>query len=328
MSEALPATAAAPRTALVTGVSGQDGSYLAELLLARGYRVVGTSHVRSGAIQVGQDQIALRQLDLADTAAVSAIVAEVAPDEIYHLAARASSAQLFDDPLQTADINGLSTVRFLEAIRQHRPQARFCQAASSEIFAGTSQTPQDELTPVAPLNSYGAAKAYGLHMVRMYRERYGLHACTAILFNHESPRRGEHFVTRKISRAAAMIATGRATDVELGNLDSRRDWTFAGDTVEAMWRMLQHHAAADYVVASGKTHSVRDFCRYAFEHVGLDYSRHVRVNPAFVGRTEPVELRGNPARLVQQLGWSPGVAFPDMVRMMVDADLKLLELTE
>ncbi|WP_432240074.1 GDP-mannose 4,6-dehydratase [Herbaspirillum robiniae] len=315
----------AQKTALITGVAGQDGSYLAELLLARGYRIVGTSHTRSGVHHVGGVDVELRQLDLTDTAAISDMVAGVSPDEIYNLAARASSAQLFDDPLLTAEINGLATVRFLEAIRQHAPQTRFCQAASSEIFAGATETPQDEATAVVPVNSYGAAKAYGLNMVRMCRNRYGLHASTAILFNHESPRRGEHYVTRKISRAAAMIAAGRATEVELGNLDSRRDWTYAGDVVDAMWRMLQHAEGGDYVVATGKTHSVRDFCRYAFEHVGLDYTRHVRVNPAFVGRAEPVELRGNPARLVKTLGWAPSMAFPDMVRMMVDADLKLLE---
>lgn len=313
------------KTALVTGIAGQDGSYLAELLCARGYRVVGTSHARAGTAEVGDARVDVLQLDLADTAAVEHAVASVMPDEIYNLAARASSAQLFDEPLETAEINGLATVRFLEAMRRHAPQARFCQAASSEIFAGAMVTPQDESTAIAPVNSYGAAKAYGLHMVRMYRNRYGLHASTAILFNHESPRRGEHYVTRKISRAAAMIATGRATEVELGNLDSRRDWTYAGDAVDAMWRMLQHPAGDDYVVATGKTHSVRDFCQYAFEHVGLDYARHVRVNPAFVGRSESIELCGNPARLVSKLGWTPSVSFPGMVRMMVDADLKLLE---
>ncbi|WP_343583253.1 GDP-mannose 4,6-dehydratase [Herbaspirillum sp.] len=313
------------KTALVTGIAGQDGSYLAELLCAHGYRVVGTSHARAGTVEVGRIRIDVLQLDLANTAAVEHAVASVMPDEIYNLAARASSAQLFDEPLETAEINGLATVRFLEAMRRHAPQARFCQAASSEIFAGATVTPQDESTAIAPVNSYGAAKAYGLHMVRMYRNRYGLHASTAILFNHESPRRGEHYVTRKISRAAAMIATGRATEVELGNLDSRRDWTYAGDAVDAMWRMLQHPVGDDYVVATGKTHSVRDFCQHAFEHVGLDYSRHVKVNPAFAGRSEPVELCGNPARLVAQLGWAPSVSFPEMVRMMVDADLKLLE---
>ncbi|WP_197091073.1 GDP-mannose 4,6-dehydratase [Herbaspirillum chlorophenolicum] len=315
------------KTALVTGIAGQDGSYLAELLCARGYRVVGTSHARAGTVEVGSARVDVLQLDLADTAAVAHAVASVSPDEIYNLAARASSAQLFDEPLETAEINGLATVRFLEAIRRHAPQARFCQAASSEIFAGTDTTPQDESTAIVPVNSYGAAKAYGLHMVRMYRSRHGVHASTAILFNHESPRRGEHYVTRKISRAAAMIAAGRATEVELGNLDSRRDWTYAGDAVDAMWRMLQHPVGDDYVVATGKTHSVRDFCKYAFEHVGLDYARHVRVNPAFSGRAESVELRGNPAKLVAQLGWSPSIAFPEMVRMMVDADLKLLEHT-
>lgn len=310
------------KTALITGVSGQDGSYLAELLIDKGYRVVGTSH--RDAVEPPVPGAGVRQLDLGDTRAVDDLVAALRPDEIYNVAARASSAQLFDEPLETADINGLATVRFLEAMRKHAPQSRFCQAASSEVFAGTRFSPQDESLSVAPVNSYGAAKAYGWHMIQMYRARYGLHACTAILFNHESPRRAEHYVTRRISKGVAMIAAGLADRLQLGSLDSSRDWSFAGDVVRAMWLMLQHETGDDYVIASGKTHSVRDFCRIAFDHVGLDYQKYVTLDPAFKGRHEAVGLRGNPTRAQVQLGWAPQMAFDEMVRLMVDADRERL----
>jgi len=313
---------AASKTALITGISGQDGSYLAELLVGKGYRVIGTSRSDGTVPEIGS--IELRRLDLGDTDAVAELVAALRPDEIYNVAARASSAQLFDAPLETADINGLATVRFLEAIRRYSPGTRFCQASSSEVFAGTRVSPQDESLDAAPVNSYGAAKAYGWHMVRMYRSRYGLHACTAILFNHESPRRAGHHVTRRISTGVAMIAAGQADRLELGSLDSRRDWSFAGDVVQAMWLMLQHATGDDYVVASGKTHSVRDFCRIAFECVGLDYEKYVTIDAAFGGRAETVELRGDPSRARRQLGWAPQMGFADMVRLIVDADLERL----
>lgn len=313
---------AAPKTALITGISGQDGGYLAELLAGKGYRVIGTS--RSDGAAPGNGSIELRRLDLSDTDAVTGLVAALRPDEVYNLAARASSAQLFDAPLETADINGLATVRFLEAIRRYSPGTRFCQACSSEVFAGARVSPQDESLDAAPVNSYGAAKAYGWHMVRMYRSRYGLHACTAILFNHESPRRAGHHVTRRISNGVAMIAAGRADRLELGSLDSRRDWSFAGDVVQAMWLMLQPAAGDDYVVASGRTHSVRDFCRIAFARAGLDYEKYVTIDAAFCSRAETVELRGDPSRARRQLGWTPRMEFADMVKLIVDADLERL----
>ncbi|WP_034296378.1 GDP-mannose 4,6-dehydratase [Herbaspirillum sp. RV1423] len=319
---------ASQKTALITGISGQDGSYLAELLCGQGYRVLGASHRDSGQMHCGAAVIDIMKLDLADTRAVNEVVATTRPDEIYNLAARASSAQLFDDPIQTAEVNGVATVRFLEAIRQFSSATHFCQAASSEIFAGAKTTPQSETTEIAPVNSYGAAKAYGLHMIRMYRERYGLHASTAILFNHESPRREEHYVTRKIAKAAVMIAAGKSDELELGNLDSRRDWGYAGDYVNAIWRMSQYAVGDDYVIATGETHSVRDFCKIAFEYVGLNYNDYVKVNKSFGGRIDTVELRGNPGRAEQQLGWRRSVDFPGLVKMLVDADRDRLKKAE
>lgn len=315
------------KTALITGVSGQDGSYLVELLDGLGYCVHGTSHRAEGTNLPGRLSVQMHQLDLADAAAIEDLVARVQPHEIYNLAARASSAQLFEDPILTAEINGLATVRFLEAIRRYAPATRFCQAASSEIFAGARVSPQNEYTEVAPINSYGAAKAYGLHMLRMYRSRYGLHAGVAILFNHESPRRSEHFVTRKISRAVAMIEAGLAGELVLGSLDSVRDWGFAGDYANAMYLMLQHERADDYVIATGKTHSVGDFCRIAFEYAGLNYQDYVKVDSSFVGRTELVELRGDPSRAEAQLGWRRQVDFVNLVKSMVDADRALVSNT-
>jgi len=308
------------KTALITGVAGQDGSYLAELLCGQGYEVWGTSHRESGEVICGDVVVEVSQLDLTDTAAVNDLVAQKRPDEIYNLAARASSSQLFDDPIQTAEVNGIATVRFLEAIRQFSPTTRFCQAASSEIFAGAASSPQNEATEIAPINSYGAAKAYALHMLRMYRSRYGLHAGTAILFNHESPRRGEHFVTRKISKTVALIEAGKADVLELGNLDSRRDWGYAGDYAEALWKMLQRECGDDYVIATGESHSVRDFCRIAFEHVGLDYMDYVKVNTTFGGRADTIELRGDPGRARELLGWRRRMDFVGLVKTMVDAD--------
>lgn len=312
------------KTALITGVRGQDGFYLAELLRSLDYRVIGTSH--SPADQCGSPALAdeLIHLDLAMTADVHAVIDRFRPDEVYNLAARSSSTQLFDDALATAEINGLAATRFLEAIRRTSPSTRYFQAASSEIFVGTDTSPQEERTPLRPLNAYGAAKAYALHIVTAYRERYGLHASTGILFNHESPRRGEEYVTRKISRTVARIATGQAEKLMLGDLESRRDWGYAADYVQAMWRMLQQEKAADYIIATGETHSVREFCETAFAHVGLDYRKHVETDPSFARRAETVELRGNSSRARMLLGWEPRVSFVDLVRMMVDADLAQL----
>jgi GDPmannose 4,6-dehydratase len=317
----------AQKTALITGLRGQDGSYLAEHLLAEGYRVVGTSHAGaySFSLPAGGLEVEVEMLDLSSTSDVRGVIGKVRPDEVYNLAARSSSAQLFDDPLATAEINGLAAVRFLEAIREVSPHTRFCQAASSELFAGCDTSPQDENTPFRPINAYGAAKTYAANIVAAYRARHGLFATTAILFNHESPRRGLEYVTRKITHTVARIALGQATELMLGDLDSRRDWGFASDYARAMWLMLQQPVPEDFVVATGETHSVRELCEIAFSHVGLDYLNFVRINPQWARRTETLELRGNPAKAMQRLGWQPSVGFADLVCMMVDADLAQLK---
>ena len=315
------------KTALITGVLGQDGSYLAELLLTKGYQVVGTSHSRTDAslpphLAAG---VKLESLDLGSAAEVKSIIDHVRPIEVYNLAARSSSAQLFDDPLATADINGLATVRFLEAIREVSPQTRFCQAASSEIFVGCDSSPQSENTPFRPVNAYGAAKTYATNMVTAYRARYGLFASTAILFNHESPRRGINYVTRKITHTVAKIALGQANELVLGNLDNRRDWGFAGDYTRAMWLMMQDSIPDDFIVATGVTHSVREFCEIAFSHVNLNYRDFVRINPQLSGRKESIELCGRLEKIKYRLGWQPSVSFFELVQMMVDADLAQLK---
>lgn len=316
----------ANKTALITGLMGQDGSYLAEYLLGKGYRVIGTSHKTSCIFRLpGLDsEVEIEQLDLSSTIEVKSLIGKVRPDEVYNLAARSSSAQLFDDPISTAEINGLAAVRFLEAIREVSPHTRFCQAASSEIFSGTDVSSQDENTPFYPINAYGAAKTYAANMVTAYRLRHGLFASTAILFNHESPRRGMDYVTRKITHTVAKIALGQSNELVLGALDSRRDWGFAGDYVRAMWLMQQQSVADDFVIATGVSHSVREFCEVAFSHVGLNYRDFVRADPQWGRRTETVELRGNPEK-IKSLGWQTSISFVDMVRMMVDADLARLK---
>ncbi len=313
------------KTALITGLRGQDGSYLAEYLITKGYHVVGTSHTKAGTFRLPalNTDVEIKQLDLGSVTEVKNMIDKVHPDEIYNFAARSSSAQLFDDPIATAEINGLAAVRFLEAIREISPETRFCQAASSEIFAGTLVSPQDETTYYCPINAYGSAKAYAANMVKAYRLSHGLFASTAILYNHESPRRGMDYVTRKISHTVAMIALGQANELVLGALDNRRDWGFASDYVRAMWLMLQQQDAEDCVIATGVSHSVRDFCKIAFSHVGLEYRDYVRVDPQWARRTEMVELRGNPAK-IKNLGWEASVSFADLVYMMVDADLTQL----
>jgi GDPmannose 4,6-dehydratase len=309
---------------LITGVLGQDGSYLAELFAARGYRVIGTTH--RGARETGKPDgsFKLLELDLADGEAIRALVKRLRPHYLYNFAARASSAQLFDDPVATTKINGLAVVQFLEAIRSESPRTRFCQASSSEVFAKAAQSPQNELTPLAPRNPYGAAKALAQNMVEAYRERYGTFACSAILFNHESPRRGMDYVTRKITSTAARIKAGLEHSLTLGNSDDRRDWSFAGDFVRAMWLMLQQPEPEDFVLASGETHSVRELCELAFRRLGLDYRNHVVFDPRHARGAEPVELRGDPGKARLRLGWRPEVSFQELVYMMVDADYEAL----
>ena len=317
---------AVQKTALITGIRGQDGSYLAELLLAKGYQVIGTSHRtdKNFHSMLGDAELKVERLDLSSATEVRDIVATVKPHEVYNLAARSSSAQLFDDPIATAEINGIAAVRFLEAIREVSPDTRFCQAASSEVFAGTDISPQDESTAYRPVNAYGAAKTFAANMVTAYRVRHGLYATTAILFNHESPRRSMDYVTRKITHTVARIALGQADSLMLGNLDSRRDWGFAGDYARAMWLMMQRTTPDDYVIATGETHSVREFCDIAFSHVGLDHRDFVHIDSQWARRTETVELCGNPTKIKECLDWQPSVSFKELVRTMVDADLALL----
>jgi GDPmannose 4,6-dehydratase len=311
-------------TALITGVNGQDGSYLAELLLARGDRVVGT--VRPGAADLSRIEHLRARLetiecDLLDARALEELLGRVRPDELYNLAARSSSADLFTDPVLTGEINGLAVARLLEAILRVDRKIRFFQASSSEIFGGSTQSPQDEETPFRPRNPYGAAKLYAQGMVASFRETHGLFACSGILFNHESPRRGPHYVTRRISRGVALIKSGKAADLKLGSMDARRDWSFAGDTVRAMAAMLGAAKPGDYVVATGKTHSVREFCAAAFARADLDYRRYVVEDTNKTRPAETVSLVGNAAKARRELGWEPTVDFEGLVRMMVDADL-------
>jgi GDPmannose 4,6-dehydratase len=315
-------------TALITGVNGQDGSYLAELLLSQGYRVAGTVRNKTSNL----DRVAhLRQrieivaLDLNDRAAIENVLQKFRPDEVYNLAARASGSELWNEPVITGEVNALSVTRLLEAIRNFNTGIRFCQASSSEVFGNAMDTPQDESTPLRPRNPYGVAKTYAHWITANYREAYGLFASSSILFNHESPRRALEFVTRKISFAAAKIKLGLAKDLHLGNLDARRDWGFAGDYVEAMWLILQQSKADDYVVATGETHSVREFCQIAFSHLNLNYQDYVVQGQENFRRSETTVLVGNSAKAKRVLGWQPKMTFQDLVRTMVDADLKLLQ---
>jgi len=314
------------KTALITGVLGQDGSYLAELLAAKGYRVIGTSHRGAQRTRLAGParEIEVLGLDLADGEAIRALVKRYRPDHLYNLAARASSAELFDDVVATTRINGLAVVHMLEAIRTESARTRLCQASSSEVFAKAARSPQDELTPLRPRNAYGAAKVLAQNMVAAYRERYGLFACTAVLFNHESPRRGLDYVTRKITSTAARIKAGLEDSLVLGNLDGRRDWSFAGDVVHAMWLMLEQPEPGDFVLASGETHSVNELCELAFGRLGLDYRKHVVVDPRQGREADAVELRGDSGKARLQLGWRPTIGFKELVYMMVDADYEAL----
>jgi GDPmannose 4,6-dehydratase len=315
--------------ALITGVNGQDGSYLAELLLAKGYRVLGT--VRPGSrqnmarIMHIEKEIEVLELDLLDRTKMQQILEACRPAEVYNLAARASSSQLHSDPAMTAEYNGVAVAHLLESIRSTNRSIRFCQASSSEMFGNTDRSPQDEATPFVPRNPYGAAKLYGHWMTVNYRDTHGLFACSAILFNHESPRRGHEFVTRKISRGVALIRAGQQSQLILGDLEARRDWGFAADYVRAMWLMLQSNLAADYVIATGKTHSVRELCEIAFSRVGLDYREYVTESPSEKRRADSVQLVGDPVRAREQLGWASSKSFVELIEMMVDADVAAVD---
>lgn len=319
------------KTAFVTGIAGQDGSYLAEILIEQGYRVIGlvrrseSSHL--WRIAQLADRIELVEGDLRDERLLRQVIGAFRPAEIYNLAARASSRHLVADPIATAELNGLAVLRLLEIVRSTDPGIRFCQASSSEIFGNASRAPQCESTPFAPRNAYGIAKLFAHCSIADYRERYGMFACSGILYNHESPRRGEEFVTRRISRGVAMISLGKQPFLSLGSLDAARDWGYAPDYVRGLWLMLQAGVARDYVLATGMVHTVRDFCRVAFEHVGLDYRDFVRVDATDARAAEPVPLVGNAGRARQALDWKPTVSFESLVRLMVDADLFELRRT-
>ena len=310
--------------ALITGITGQDGSYLAEFLLAKGYDVHGVVR-RSSSDTRGRishlPAVTLHRGDMGDGGSIARIVDDVKPDEIYNLAAQSHVGESFGQPEYTGDVTGVGVVRLLDAVIRHAPGARFYQASSSEMFGGMPGTaPQNEMTPFHPRSPYGCAKVFAHHAVVNYRESYGLHASCGILFNHESPRRGEEFVTRKIARAAARIAAGRQDWLTLGNLDAKRDWGFAGDYVEAMWLMLQQETPDDYVIATGETHTVREFCQMAFGRVGLRWEEHVKVNPALRRPAEVDLLLGDASKAREVLGWEPRCSFRSLVNEMVDAE--------
>jgi GDPmannose 4,6-dehydratase len=313
------------KRALVTGLTGQDGSYLAEFLLKKGYEVFGlvrrTSSPRLDRVEPILDQVNIVYGDLLDQSSLQRVLGNCMPHEIYNLAAQSFVPTSFAEPVLTAEVTALGATRLLEAVRHVHPGARYYQASSSEMFGAVRETPQNEMTPFVPRSPYGVSKLYAHWTTVHHREAYGIFACSGILFNHESPRRGEEFVTRKIARAVARISQGRQTELRLGNLEARRDWGFAGDYVRAMWLMLQAEKADDFVVATGETHSVREFCERAFARVGLDWEAHVVTDESFLRPLEVDLLVGDASRAREQLGWSPTVSFEGLVDMMVDAEL-------
>lgn len=316
------------RTALITGVTGQDGSYLAELLLQKGYDVVGvvrrTSHDSYERIGHLLDRLHIVPADLLDQHSLTSVVRDARPHEVYNLAAQSFVPTSWTQPVLTGEFTALGVTRLLEAVRLAHPEARFYQASSSEMFGKAVETPQRETTPFYPRSPYGVAKVYGHWITVNYRESYGLYAVSGILFNHESPRRGLEFVTRKVTHGVARIARGQARELRLGNLDAGRDWGFAGDYVDAMWRMLQQPTPEDYVIGTGETHTVRELCEVAFAHVGLDWKKHVILDQALVRPAEVDILLADPAKAQRQLGWRPSVRFSELVRMMMDADMARL----
>jgi GDPmannose 4,6-dehydratase len=323
------------KKALITGITGQDGSYLAELLLAKGYEVHGiirrSSTFNTARIDhlykdphVNGVRLFLHYGDIADSTNLIKLLYRVRPDEIYHLAAQSHVRVSFDIPEYTGDVTGLSTIRILEAVRETGSRAKFYQASSSEMFGKVREVPQRETTPFYPRSPYGAAKVYAYWATVNYRESYGMFACNGILFNHESPRRGETFVTRKITRAVADIKAGLQDKLYLGNLDAKRDWGYAKEYVEAMWLMLQQDGPDDYVIATGETHSVQDFLEEAFTHVGLDWRKYVELDPKYLRPAEVDLLVGDAGKARERLGWQPGTTFKELVRLMVDADVASL----
>ena len=318
----------ARKRALITGITGQDGSYLAEFLLEQGYDVIGmirrSSTVNFERIRHIQDRVTLTPGDLLDEVSLIHMLREHRPTEVYNLAAQSFVQISFSQPVFTGEVTALGVTRLLDAIRIVDPDIRFYQASSSEMFGKVVETPQRETTPFYPRSPYGVAKVYGHWITVNYRESYGMHASSGILFNHESPRRGLEFVTRKISHGVARIALGLDRELRLGNLDAQRDWGYAGDYVRAMWLMLQQDQPGDYVVATGQTHSVRRFCELAFAYAGLDYRDYVVVDERFFRPAEVDLLVGDPSRAREKLGWKPEVSFEQLVEMMVEADLRML----
>ena len=323
------------KQALITGITGQDGSYLAELLLAKGYTVHGiirrASTFNTGRLDriyadphSGKARLFLHYGDLSDASALARLLAKIQPDEVYNLAAQSHVRVSFDAPEYTADIVGTGTIRLLEAIREAGIKPRFYQASSSEMYGKVMEVPQTETTPFYPRSPYACAKVYSYWITVNYRESYGLHASNGILFNHESPRRGETFVTRKITRALAQIKAGRQDKLYLGNLDSKRDWGYAKEYVEAMWLMMQQDEPDDYVIATNETHSVREFLEVAFAHAGLDWQKHVEIDPRYFRPAEVDLLIGDYSKAKKKLGWEPKTKFAELVKIMVEADLKLL----
>jgi GDPmannose 4,6-dehydratase len=311
------------RRALVTGIGGQDGSYIAELLLGNGYEVYGSA--LSSPEQL-PDEVRLVQVELNDADAVAATIAKIKPDETYHLASVSFVPASWEDPVGTSTLSASSTAALLDGLRRENPSGRLVNAASGEIFGAPQEVPQSEQTPIAPITPYGAGKAFAHFLTGAFRRHYGLHASSAILFNHESPRRPKHFLTRKVSRGAAAISLGLEHELRLGDLSARRDWGFAGDYVRAMWLMLQADEPDDYVVATGVAHTVEEFVAAAFDHVGLDWRDHVRYGDEFArGASDSPALVGDAAKMRERLGWEPEVRFADLVKMLVNADLSDLK---
>jgi GDPmannose 4,6-dehydratase len=315
--------------ALITGITGQDGSYLAEFLLAKGYEVFGlirrSSVKKLDRVEKLEGQIELVEGDLTDQTSLDHVIQAVQPQEVYNLAAQSFVPVSWNQPVLTGDVTGLGVIRVLEAIRKHQPKAKFLQASSSEMFGKVQQTPQNEKTPFYPRSPYGVAKVFGHYTTVNYRESHGIFACSAMSFNHESPRRGLEFVSKKVTFEVARIKHDLAQKLPMGNLDAKRDWGFAKDYVRAMWMILQQPEPEDYVLATGKTHSVRDLVKVAFGAVGLDWEKYVEINPKLIRPAEVDVLCGDATKAREKLGWEPQVSFEELIKMMVEADLKIVE---
>ena len=318
--------------ALITGITGQDGSYLTDLLLEKGYEVFGmvrrTSVKKFDRLEPLMDRIALVEGDLTDQSSLDSVVRDVQPDEVYNLAAQSFVPVSWNQPVLTGDVTGLGVIRILEAIRNHRPQAKFLQASSSEMFGKVRETPQTERTPFYPRSPYGVAKVFGHYITVNYRESYNLFACSAIAFNHESPRRGMEFVSRKVTNQVARIKCGLSSKLFMGNLDAKRDWGFAADYVRAMWMMLQQPTPEDYVLATGKTHTVRDLLEAAFQAADLNWKEHVEIDPKLIRPAEVDLLCGDATKIREQLSWQPEVSFEELIQLMVESDLEAVRQNE